>query len=225
MTAWQPFYKIRNGIYSTTNMLYTPLINPEGNVMCMDWSLDNPYHGNAVGRTTELIDFFFEREVKYINIFKDYPWAPMILDIDVDNKKIFIEWNKETLNTLLFVHNVTVDSICSDWKDQQYNILKDIRDAGYYKMALYPHCFFLDKNNKLKTFDFYGCVEIDNPYIEYSKIEGIIGVDSGNRFNSATTDGVIDFSVFFKNTLLTHLVNIWPDNPFPEIYRKLYEIL
>jgi len=223
MTTWQPFYKIRNGIYSTTNMLYTPLINPEGNIMCMDWSLDNPYHSNAVGRTTELIDFFFEREVKYINIFKDYPWAPTILDIDLDSKQIFIEWNKETLNTLLFVHNSTIDSVCPDWKDQQYNILKDIRDAGYYKMALYPHCFFLDKNNKLKTFDFYGCVKISNPYIERSKIEGIIGVDSAGRFDKATENGIIDFSVFFKNTLLNDLANTWLDNPFPDHYRRLYE--
>ena len=223
MTAWQPFYKIRNGIYSTTNLLYTPLINPEGNIMCMDWSLDNPYHDNVVGRTPELIDFFFEREVNHIDIFKDYSWTPTILDLDLDSKQIFIEWNKETLNTLLFVHNTTISSACPNWKDQLYNILKDIRDAGYYKMALYPHCFFLDKTNKLKTFDFYGCVEMANPYIERNKIEGIIGPDSGGRFDSATNNGVIDFSVFFKNTLLNDLANTWSDNPFPDYYRRLYE--
>jgi hypothetical protein len=223
MTEWTPFYKMRNGIYSTTNLLYTPLISPGGNVMCMDWSLDSPYHGDNTNRTADLIDYFFDREVKYMDVFKDYGWAPKILDINLSSKRIYIEWNKESLNTLLFVHNTSIDSLCSDWKEQQYNILKDIRDAGYYKMALYPHCFFLDKDNKLKTFDFYGCVEISNPYIERSKIAGIIGPDSGGRFDSATIDGVIDFSVFFKNTLLTHLGTIWPDNPFPEYYKGLYE--
>jgi hypothetical protein len=221
MTEWKPFYKIRNGIYSTTNLLYAPLVNPEGNIMCMDWSIDNTYHENNTQRTPELIDFFFDREIRYLNIFKEYEWAPNI--IDINDKKIYIEWNKETLNTLLFVHKIPVDAVCHDWKDQQYTILKDLRDAGYYKMALYPHCFFLDKNNQLKTFDFYGCVEIANPFIERKQIEGIIGNESGNRFDSVTKDGVIDFSIFFKNTLLTHLGTTWPDNPFPSHYKRLYE--
>ena len=223
MTEWTPFYKMRNGIYSSTNLLYTPLISPDGNVMCMDWSLDSSYHRDNTNRTAELIDYFFNREVKYIDVFKDYEWSPKILDINLINKRIYIEWNKESLNTILFVHNTPVDTVCPDWKEQQYNILKDIRDAGYYKMALYPHCFFLDKNNKLKTFDFYGCVEIANPYIERKQIEGIIGNESGGRFDSATKDGIVDFSVFFKYTMLTHLALTWPDNPFPEHYKKLYD--
>jgi hypothetical protein len=221
-TDWKPFYKIRNGIYSSTNLLYAPMINPAGNIMCMDWSLDNTYHNNP-NRTHELIDFFFEREVRYINIFKNYSWAPKILEIDLDKKQIYIEWNTETLNTVLFVHNTPISDVCIDWKIQQYTILKDIKDAGYYKMSLYPHCFFLDKHNKLKTFDFYGCVEIDNPYIERNKISGMIGSESGGRFDNSTTNGIIDFSVFFKNTLLTHLDATWPDNPFPDYYTRLYE--
>jgi hypothetical protein len=90
-------------------------------------------------------------------------------------------------------------------------------------MALYPHCFFLDKDNRLKTFDFYACVEINDPYIERSKIAGMIGSESVGRFDSATQNGIIDFSIFFKHTLLTHLNASWPDNPFPEHYKKLYE--
>lgn len=223
MIEWTPFYKIRNGIYSTTNLLYAPMINPEGTIMCMDWSLDNPYHTDNSKRTPELIDFFFNREVKYLMQFQEFGWAPRVYELDLENKKIYIEWNEGTLNTLLFVNNTPIDVVCPDWKEQQYNILKDLRDTGYYKMALYPHCFFLDKNNKLKTFDFYGCVEIANPFIPRKQIEGIIGNESGSRFDSATKDGVIDFSIFFKHTLLTHLAKTWPDNPFPDYYKRLYD--
>lgn len=222
MKDWKPFYKMRNGVFSSTNLLYTPLVSPDGTVMCMDWSLDNDYHASNVSRTAELLDYFFGREVTHINVFKDYAWAPKILDIDLNARQIYIEWNTESLNTLLFVHNTPVDLVCPDWKEQQYNILKDIRDAGYYKMALYPHCFFLDKDNRLKTFDFYGCVDMSNPYIERSKIAGMIGPESVSRFDSATQDGIIDFSIFFKHTLLTHLNASWPDNPFPDYYKKLY---
>ena len=217
---WKPYYKIYNNYPGTSNMLYTPLVNPEGNVMCMDWSLSSDYHKLNTTRTQELLDYFFAREVKYFNVFKDYSWAPKLLDISDD--KIFIEWNQGTCNTILFEDNQDLTVVCNNWKDQLYNILKDIKDAGYYKMALYPHCFFLDKNNKLKTFDFYGCVEISYPYVERSKIEGIIGPDSGGRFHSATQGELINFEVFFKNTLQTHLGTIWPDNPFPEYYRRLF---
>ena len=220
MSNWQYFYKMRNGVYSTTNMLYSPSINPEGTVMCMDWSFDNPYQASNTGRTEELVTFFFERELKYSEVFKDYHWAPKI--IDIDGRKIFIEWNKESCNTILFVNNQNLTEVCPTWKEQQFNILKDIKDAGYYKMALYPHCFFLDNAGTLKTIDFYGCIEMNHPYIERDKIAGIIGPDSGGRFDSATNSGVIDFSVFFKNTLLTHLGTIWPDNPFPDHYNKLF---
>jgi len=218
MTDWKPFYKIRNGIYSTTNLLYAPIINPEGTVMCMDWTTENNYHKEHC--SPALIDFMFNREVTYLQKFQGYEWAPQI--IDITNKKIFIEWNVETLNTLLFVHNKPVDSVCPDWKHQLSTILQDLKNAGYYKMALYPHCFFLDKSNKLKTFDFYGCVEMSDPFIERTLIEGIIGPDSGGRFDSATVNGLIDFRIFFKNTLLNHLGTIWPDNPFPELY-KIYD--
>lgn len=218
---WTPYYKMYNGGYGTSNMLYTPLINPEGTVMCMDWSLSNDYHKLNTSRTQELLDFFFARELKYFKVFENYQWAPRLLDI-VDDK-IFIEWNKGTCNNILFEDKKDLTDVCPDWKEQLYNILKDIKDAGYYKMALYPHCFFLDKENRLKTFDFYGCVETNYPYVERNKIEGIIGPDSGGRFNSATENGLINFEVFFKNTLLTHLGTIWPDNPFPEYYRKLYD--
>ena len=222
VSDWKFYYKLDNNYFNEceSNMLYAPRVNPEGTVMCMDWSLNNGYQ-HDINRTQELLDFFFQREIKYYTVFKDYAWAPKLLDIQKD--KIFLEWNQQTLNNLLFGDKCNLNDICPDWKDQLFNILQDIKDAGYYKMALYPHCFFFDRENKLKTFDFYGCVEIDYPYVERSKIEGMIGPDSGGRFNSATNDGLINFETFFKNTLQTHLGTIWPDNPFPEYYRRLFD--
>lgn len=221
MKDWTPYYKMFNGFHGTSNMLYTPLVNPQGNVMCMDWTLASDYHKYNTNRTQELLDFFFAREIKYFDVFKDYDWAPKLLDV-TDNK-IFIEWNQGTFNNILFEQQQSLDQVCTDWREQLFVILRDIKDAGYYKMALYPHCFFFDKDNRVKTFDFYGCVEIAYPYVERKKIEGMIGQDSGNRFNAATENDLINFETFFKNTLRTHLGTIWPDDPFPEYYRRLFD--
>ena len=88
---------------------------------------------------------------------------------------------------------------------------------------MYPHCFYLDKNKKIKTIDYYGCVDSGDPYIERSKIEGMIGNDSFGRFDEATEDGMVNFEKFFKRTLSTYLSKSWPDNPFENIYKQLYD--
>jgi len=223
-TGWEYLYKIdyRGRHLVETNMLYTPFVSPDGNTMCMVWDENSPYQRVPNSLTKELVDFFFKREVKYLMACQEFEWAPKLLELDLENRKILIEWNKETLNHII-LSDRNLDLECPTWREQIFNIVKDLRDAGYYKTALYPHCFFIDKNNKIKTFDFYGCAEISNPYIERSKVEGIIGIQSTERFDHATNNGVIDFSIFFKNTLLDHLSKTWIDNPFPEIYKKLFE--
>jgi hypothetical protein len=223
MNKWNYFYKIHyaKGTPSSSNMVYTPMINEDGNILCMLFDERSDYQQYNPSLTKDLVDFFFEREVKYLTECQKFDWAVKLIDIDYDNRKIFIEFSKDTINHIMFNDN-NLDEICPDWKDQLFTIMKDLKDAGYYKMALYPHCFFI-KDGKLKAFDFYSCVDQDNPFIERSKIAGMIGPDSGGRFDNATVDGVIDFRGFFKHTLLTHLSNSWANNPFAEIYKKLYE--
>lgn len=221
-TDWKYFYKQDpiDKIRCATNLLYSPLVNPEGTIMCMLWDENCDYQKENKRLTRELIEFFFERELKYLEFFQKYDWAPKIIEIDKPNRKIFIEWNKETCNDIVYTDNRDLNQECPDWEDQLFIILKDIVEAGYYKMALYPHCFFLDKNNKLKTIDFYSCLSKDERYLERKKIAGMLGAESNIRFDEATTDGLIDFEMFFKRALSTHLK--WPGDPFPKFYKRLF---
>jgi hypothetical protein len=176
---------------------------------------------SATSSVITSVDFFFEREVKNLTAFQGKPWAPKLIDIDLNARKIFIEWNKETLNTIMFTPGRDLDKECPNWKEQIFEILKDVLDSGYYKMALYPHCFFIDTTGNVKTFDMYSTIERDNPFIERRLIEGMIGEQSQGRFNDSTSDGVINFETFFKITLTDHLSKTWPDNPFPDFYKRL----
>jgi hypothetical protein len=196
------------------------MVNETGDVMCMLWDENSSYQENT-RLTTDLVNFFFEREVKYLTAFQGKPWAPKLIDIDLNARKIFIEWNKETLNTIMFTPGRDLDKECPNWKEQIFEILKDVLDSGYYKMALYPHCFFIDTTGNVKTFDMYSTIERDNPFIERRLIEGMIGEQSQGRFNDSTSDGVINFETFFKITLTDHLSKTWPDNPFPDFYKRL----
>ena len=219
---WEYCYKIQDGVLTNTNLLYSPLKNTLGDTLCMSWDVNDPYQSNNESLTQDLIDFFFEREVKYLSIFKDKPWAPEIKEVDLNNKKIFIEWNNISLNAIINNDNLDLNNECPNWKEQIFNILSDINNAGYYKLALYPHCFFLNKEGLIKTIDFYSVIEKDYPFIERRLIEGMIGKDSTGRFDDSTSDGVINFKTFFDITMTNHLGKTWiKDNPFPEFYEKL----
>ena len=219
---WKYLYKIaEGGSPHTTNLLYTPMVNPEETVMCLIYDETHEYQKDSTELTKDLIDFFFDREVKYLEIFQSYKWAPKLLDVDYVNRTIFTEFYPNTINRILLTSGRNLDLEYPDWKNQIFSMLKDIDRAGYYKMALYPHCFFFDKHSQLKTIDFYSCVEKDNCLIPRSKIEGLIGGDSIGRFDNATIDGNVNFEIFFKTTLQTHLAQRWPDNPFPSFYEKL----
>jgi hypothetical protein len=195
-------------------------MNPEENILCMSWDENSEYQKDNTRLTKELVNFFFEREAKHIKIFQGKSWCPKIVNIDYKERRIFIEWNKNTLNHIIFTGQ-NLNSICPNWQEQMFAIVKDIYTAGYYKMAMYPHCFYLDNDGVIKTFDFYSCVAKEEKYIKRETIEGMIGPKSGNRFNDATIDGLVYFDIFFKNTMLTHLATTWPENPFPDYYRRL----
>ena len=220
--TWNYCYKIKNGKEETTNLLYTPLKNEIGDTLCMSWDCTDPYQSDNQNLDQDLIDFFFDREVRYLNIFKDRSWCPTIKEIDLDNKKIFLEWNNESLNAVLNDPSRNLDAECPDWEDQIFNILDDVNKSGYYKLALYPHCFFIDKDKKIKTIDFYSVIEKDYPFVERKIIEGMIGKDSTGRFDQATDSGVVNFKTFFEITMLEHLGKTWTDkNPFPNFYKRL----
>jgi len=221
ITGWNKFYKYKDGELETTNVLYTPYVNPEGTVMCMSWDETDSYQEFNKLLTKELIDFFFEREVTYLMKFQEFDWAPRVLAVDRAQRRVFIEWNKETLNTIIHTGR-SLDELCPSWKDEIFTILQDIVNSGTYKMALYPHCFFIAADGTIKVFDFYSCLSIEERYLSRSTLAGLIGPESGGRFDEATIDDKVDFAVFFKNTLNNQLAKTWPDNPFPEFYKRLF---
>ena len=220
---WTYLYKISDGVATCpTNLMYTPLVNPEKTIMCMLWDHTSAYQRNR-NLSKNLLDFFLKRELEFLIKLQGYSWTPTLLEV-TDNK-IFIEWHQESLNHILF-GNRNLDQECPSWQEQIYQMLRDLKSINCYKMALYPHCFFLDKNNNVKTIDFYSCANMSDPFIKLENIKEMIGGDSTERFKQATTsDGNLDSRIFFKNTMLHHLNTTWPKSPFDNFYRRLYEIL
>ena len=220
---WNFYYKIDPVELRSvrSNMLYTPLINPEGNVFCMDWNPKSDYQLKHGPRENfpELLNFFFDREVENLLIFKGYQWSPEIVDIDLNKKQIFFKWYGETCNNIIY-NRRDLSKECTSWQQQLYSIIKEIFNLGYYKPSLYPHCFFIDSEGLLRTFDFYACVPRSHSLIKFDLISSMVGPHSLVRFNEAMKGEYVDVEILFKRAL-EHYIK-WPDDALLKIYHKLY---
>jgi len=225
---WNPYFKINyeNGELIESNLIYTPLINPDNTIFCMNFDHTHPYQNEGVKNclpsrphyTEEMVKFFFEREVKYLEIFKNRMWAPTILDVDYAKQRIFLQWPGKNCNQLCY-GDKNLDSECPNWQEQMSNIIKDMFESGYYKITLYPHCYFIE-GGVLKTMDFYGCIEQSDPYIDFDKVKGLINV-SAHRFEEALDDRQrLNIEIMFKRSLTTYVH--WPENILPKIYNDLF---
>jgi len=223
----KPFYKINpdNNTLIETNLIYTPYVDGKRLRMCFDhtsayqttalesWLPSRPHY------TKEMVQFFFEREVKYITALKDYAWAPQNIVIDNNAQTVEFDFPGETCNQIVYGGR-NLNEECPSWQEQMRAILKDIVSAGYYKTSLYPHCYFID-NGTLRTFDFYGCVERTDPYVKLDNIKGMIGETSGSRFIEATEGDKLNIEILFKQALLKYIE--WPGDYLKTLYMELYE--
>jgi hypothetical protein len=223
LTNWTPYYKIDplESRLVRSNMLYTPLINPEGNIFCMNWDSKNEYqlkHG-ARENFNELIDFFFNKEVENLAVFKECTWSPKIVDINLTNRQIFFKWPGETCNNIVYSGR-DLNEECPSWQDQLCTIINDIDKLGYYKPSLYPHCFYFDSKKIMHTFDFYACIPKNSPFVKFDLIKGMVGPNSIERFNEAIVGDEVNVEILYKRAL-EHYIK-WPDDALLKIYKKLF---
>lgn len=219
---WEYVYKLTDGYPCSTNVLYTPTISPDKDKLCMHYWTESPKYmaTSCVPRTDELMEYWFNQEVYYLMLFQGKSWCPELYEIDKTNRKILIEFNKESLNWPMYTEGRSIEEYSENWKEELFFIIKDIFDMGYYKNALYPHCFFYTKTGQLKTIDYYSVIDIKNPMIHKDVVTPIIGVDSQHRYEKVKKGDYYDASMFFENTLKNWVQ--WPGNPAPEFYARLF---
>ena len=216
---WEHVFKITNSYHSptSTNVLYIPTISPTRDMMCMHYvtNIDG-----CAPRSIEITNFFFEREINFIKLFQDKPWCPILYDVDFKNRKILIEFHKENLSWPIYSNGRSIDEEYSTWKEDLFEVLKDLTESGYYKASIYPHCFFYSNDKQLKMIDYYATISKNNTKIHKDLIEPIIGVDSGQRFSEVKDGDYYEMSIHFKNSLKTWVK--WPGDPLPEFYNKIF---
>lgn len=202
-----------------TNLVYTPLT--DGKIFCMNFDHTHPYQNEMVSSflpvrpfyNEETTNFFFKRELEFIEKFKNYSWTPNYLEVDKKFKKIFFEWPGESFNKIVS-SNADINNYCPNWENQLEKIILEIIDAGCYKLTIYPHCFF-SNFGIMKTFDFYGCAYSKYPYLPLEKVKGIMGVASSERFEKAINNNEISIKELFIQALNGY--SCWPTDKLKKI--------
>jgi hypothetical protein len=225
-TNWDYYHKLNpTGTPHPSNLLYTPRVNPEQTVLCAHYCIDPAYRPReTIQVTEELVDWFFKRDVKFLKELSHLKTTPELYDIDYDNRKIFMEWNKETLSQVLFTPGRDLDAEVPNWKAQMKDFFISTKANNFWKVSLYPNCFFISKNGQLKTIDNYAVIPYEERFIERKIIEGIIGKDGAYRFDLSTDEkGFIDFKKFFEITITKHLQEkSWGNTVFADIFKEVY---
>lgn len=219
---WTPFLKYDGDGVGMAQQTYEPLISPDGKTFCCNYDWRNKYQRQDEDRplyTKEVCDYFFEQEVKYIQLFQNKPYSPEIIDIDYKRKRIFIKWYNNSCN-----HTIYRDMLLDlRWFQQIKNIVLDQFKSGYYKLTMYPHCHYIDNFGNMRAIDWYGVVPVKAPYIEEQYMEAIIH-DSA-RFRLAETGerkhNLINLEIMFKRSLSTHVK--WGKSNMSYIYKELFD--
>lgn len=221
-STWNYYYKFsESNKRSMAQTTYEPLINPEGTVFCANYNINTSYHKSMAERplyTQEVIDWFFNNEVKNIEFFKNKSYAPEILDIDFTNKKIFIKWYGSNCNEIIYSGK--------NWPMQWINMIRDIMldqfNEGYYKLTMYPHCHYVTDQGIMKAIDWYGCVPINNPLVPVQCMDAIIHDTAKDRLKETgeAVDGYYNLEVMFKQGLKKHVK--WGHVSLEFIYNRMF---
>ena len=161
------------------NLIYTSLISTDRKVFVQHYVNDTDYHKgqNQVVDPAKMNEKW-AREVQYLtHMATNAPdLVPRILDIDLINKKIYLEIDGVDFWQRSLDADCAFDQILPDWQEQMLNIIKTHRHLGLYKYSMHPSSYFI-VGGKLKSINyFFTYNEADTP-ISIADVESHISVD------------------------------------------------
>tara|TARA_B100000902_G_scaffold11085_1_gene13566 strand:+ start:2132 stop:2830 length:699 start_codon:yes stop_codon:yes gene_type:complete len=223
---WNHYLKLDSiGRPCMAQQTYEPLVSEDGKTFCKNYGFPNEYAYRDIQHrplyTKEVVDWFFQNELTYLELFKDKKYAPEVKDIDYKNQKIYIKWYGKSCNQVIYDPEVEEWPEYM-WRRQIRDIIVDQFDEGIYKLTMYPHCHYITDYKQMKCIDWYGCVPIDDPYIEEKYMQGIIHDTAQFRLDETgeLVEDKINLEIMFKRSLSTHV--LWGDQNMSYIYEELF---
>lgn len=149
------------------NLVYTSLISQDQKTFVQWFYNDGVYHqGMNEVVDPELMDQKWEREVKFLSLmqenYKDL--VPEILDIDYNNKKIYLKINGVDFWQMHFDQRCEYDAVLADWEEQMLEIVQAHKDLKLWKYSMHPSSYFL-VDGRLKSINYFFSYHDSEPEI------------------------------------------------------------
>lgn len=174
---YQYYYNNVPGVGLTrNNLIYTSLISDDKKTFVQWYYNDSVYHAGQ----NEVIDpdkmnEKWDREICYLyQMSKEYPeHVPKIKEIDLINKKIYLEidgidfWNRANCSTDNY------DSVLPDWQEQMLEILNAHKALGLHKYSMHPSSYFI-VDGKLKSFNYFFTYNASDPWVSVKDVQSHI---------------------------------------------------
>lgn len=173
ISNWDYYYNIEDNEYGRenvrANLVYTPRVSPDKKTFCMDFTRDINYHNvpeeNVLWTDDELTKRF-NREIKSHGLVKHNMPTLAIRDVDVDKRRIFIEWHGDDLCVQAFPHGGDFSKVLPDWREQWLSMFKTMMNLDLYKISLHPNSF-VAHNGVLIPFNWFFTYERYEPKVRF----------------------------------------------------------
>jgi hypothetical protein len=143
--------KVRN------NLIYTSLISEDNKVFVQWYNNDTEYHkGQNQVIDPSLMEDKWERELKFLQLMRGSynDLVPKVLDIDFNNKKIYLEIDGVDFWQKSLDDNCSFDKVLPDWQEQMIEIIKAHKRLNLFKYSMHPSSYFI-VNGKLKSINYF----------------------------------------------------------------------
>lgn len=188
----------------TNHGIYQSLVTEDGSSFCMDFNPSDPKYPEDLTQSS------FEREVRYLIRLHKYSWAPDILEIDFQRRRIVFKWYGNTCE----------NNMPWNYAEQLENIVRDLHKEQIYKPSFYPKYFYTDDKEKIRAFNFYSASDYSEQPIHIDFYKPILNDDRLKLIESMAEQGKVDMKLLVERAFNDYIK--WPGDPLPKIYKKIY---
>jgi hypothetical protein len=139
------------------NLIYTSLISNDKKIFVQHYTTEGDYHkGQNQVVDYALMEQKWDREICYLfQMSQYYPdLVPKILDIDILDRKIYLEIDGVDFWQRSLDNSCTFDNVLPDWQEQMLDIIKAHKSLGWYKYSMHPSSYFI-VDGKLKSINYF----------------------------------------------------------------------
>lgn len=155
------------------NLIYTSLMSSDKKVFVQHYTTDGAYHKyNNQVVDPALMEEKWLREVRFLTMMQDAnpDLIPRILDIDHNQRKIYLEVDGEDFWQRSLSGECSFDQVLPDWQEQMLHIVSAHRKLGLWKYSMHPSSYFV-VGGRLKSINYFFTYLESEPEISIKDVE------------------------------------------------------